>query len=285
MEEKLKEKSRAYLLLFIAVIAMGSASLIIKLTSAPPLIIATYRLLISSVILLFLNGRKIEHVKSSLPFLMISGLCLGIHFYSWISALFLTSVANAVVLVNTSPIFIAIFSFIFEKKSPSKKFFLSFVFAILGIVLITKSGLTLKIGKGEILSIIGAITFAIYLYMGRYISDDISVSTYITSVYFISGVILLFASLFLGLPFTGYTLDTYIKFLLLALVPQLIGHSLANYAIRVLPPTSTSIVLIGETVIATIFAVIFLHESINSYQLLGMFMIIISILYSASEEK
>lgn len=277
------EKEKAYLFLLIGITAMASASLIIRLTPAPPLIIASYRLLFASFFLLILNYKNLKIPKNKFM-LFSAGVSLGVHFYSWITALFLTTVANAVVLVNTSPIFISILTYIFEKKKPTNRFFFSFVLVILGIILITINQISLRFGKGEFLSILGAITFAIYLYIGRYLSKEINVSSYITSVYLIAGISLLLITIIRKIPLTGYPIKTYLNFLLLALIPQLIGHSSANYAIRILPPSSTSIILIGETVIATIFAFIFLKESLVIPQIIGMLIIILGIFYSSREK-
>jgi len=277
------EKEKAYLFLLIGITAMASASLIIRLTPAPPLIIASYRLLFASFFLLILNYKNLK-IPQNKFMLFSAGVSLGVHFYSWITALFLTTVANAVVLVNTSPIFISILTYIFEKKKPTNRFFFSFVLVILGIILITINQISLRFGKGEFLSILGAITFAIYLYIGRYLSKEINVSSYITSVYLIAGISLLLITIIRKIPLTGYPIKTYLNFLLLALIPQLIGHSSANYAIRILPPSSTSIILIGETVIATIFAFIFLKESLVIPQIIGMLIIILGIFYSSREK-
>lgn len=277
------EKEKAYFFLLIGITAMASASLIIKLTSAPPLVIASYRLLFASIFLLIINYKNLTIPKNKFT-LLFAGISLGIHFYSWITALFLTSVANAVVLVNTSPIFISILTYIFEKKKPTKSFFLSFILVLLGVILITINQLSLKFEKGELLSIVGAITFAVYLYIGRYLSKSISVTSYITLVYLIAGVSLFLITFIRRIPITGYAPKTYLNFLLLAIIPQLIGHSSANYAIRILPPTSTSIILIGETVIATIFAFFFLKESLFISQIIGMLIIILGIFYSSLEK-
>ena len=278
------EKEKAYIFLLIGITAMASASLIIRLTSAPPLIIASYRLLIASLILFIINKNHIR-IPKNIPILLLAGISLGIHFYTWISALFLTSVANAVVLVNTSPIFISLLTYIYEKRKPTKKFFFSLFLILIGIILITNNKLSLRFGKGELFAILGAVTFAFYLYIGRYLSSDLNVSSYITLVYFIGGITLLISALLLRIPLIGYPINIYVNFLLLALIPQLIGHTSANYAIRILSPNLTSIILIGETVIATIFAFIFLKEKISLLQTLGIIFIITGILYSSLEEK
>lgn len=281
----MKEKEKAYFLLMIGVIAMSTASLFIRLTSAPPLIIATWRLIISSAILLLIFRRKIKIDKEILPLLILSGISLGVHFYTWISSVFLTSIANAVVLVNTNPLFIILFTFLIDRKKPPLYYFLSLFFVLLGIVLITNNTLNITLGKGEIFAIIGGFCVALYLFIGQKLSHKISLVSYISSVYSISAIFLFIVSLFSPYPILNYPPKTYINFLLLALIPQLIGHSSANYALRILPATSVALVILGENVFATLFAYIFLKESIILQQGIGMAIITLAIMYNSMKER
>lgn len=281
----MREKERAYILLLIGILAMSTASLFIRLAQAPSLIVATYRLIFSSLILLIIYRKKIKIEKNILPFLIISGISLGIHFYTWISSVYLTSVANAVVLVNTNPLFIILFTILFDKKRPPLYYFISLFFVLLGMFLITSKSLEFKLGLGEIFAIIGGFSVAVYLYIGQKLSNKISLISYISSVYSFSAIFLFIISLFAPYPLFGYSLKNYLYFLLLALIPQLIGHSSANYALRILPASSVALIILGENVFATIFAYIFLKESISLNQALGMIIITLAIMYNSIKEK
>lgn len=281
----MKAKERAYTLLLIGTLAMSTASLFIRLAQAPPLIIATFRLIISSLILILIYRRKIKIEKSILPLLILSGISLGIHFYTWISSVYLTSVANAVVLVNTNPLFIILFTILIDKKRPPLYYFISLFFVILGMFLITSKSLEFQLGMGEIFAIIGGFSVAVYLYIGKRLSKKISLVSYISLVYSVSAIFLFIISLFFPYPFFDYPLKTYFYFLLLALIPQLMGHSSANYALRILPASSVALVILGENVFATILAYIFLKESIFFNQGLGMAIITLAIMYNSLKER
>jgi len=264
---------------------MATASIFIRLAQAPPLIIAVYRLIISSLILGLIYGKKIEFKWDAIPLMIISGISLGIHFYTWISSVLLTSVANAVVLVNTNPIFIVLLSLIIDKKKPPAHYFLSLFFVIIGMILITNNDINLALGKGELLAIIGGFCMAVYLYIGNKVSNKVSFITYITLVYSTASIFLFIITLFSSYPLFNYPLKTYFFILLLALIPQLIGHSSANYAIRILPPSSVALMILGENVFATIFAYIFLKESISLLQAFGMIIISFAIFYNSLKER
>jgi len=281
----MREIERAYILLFIGTIAMSTASLIIRAIQAPPLIIATNRLIISSLILLILYRKRIKIDKNIIPFLIISGISLGIHFYTWISSVFLTSIANAVVLVNTNPLFIVLFNIFIDRKKPPIYYFFSLSFVMLGIFLITSKSLNINLGIGEILALIAGFAMAIYLYIGQKLSHKISLVSYITFVYSFSALLLFIISIFSPFSLFNYSLKTYFYFLLLALIPQLIGHSSANYALRILPASSVALVILGENVFATLFAYIFLKETISLKQAIGMLIITFAIMYNSMKER
>ncbi|MGB9856815.1 MAG: DMT family transporter [Dictyoglomaceae bacterium] len=281
----MEEKKKAYFLLLIGTIAMSTASLFIRLTEAPPLIIATYRLIISSLILLLIYRDRIKIEKSIFLFLILSGLSLGVHFYTWISSVFLTSIANAVVLVNTNPLFVVLFSILFDKKRLPFYYFLSLAFVLFGMILIANNSLNTSLGKGELLALIAGFCMAIYLYIGQKLSEKISLISYIFGVYGTSAIFLFIVTLFSPYPLFSYPLKSYFCFLLLALIPQLLGHSSVNYALRILPASSVALVILGENVFATFWAYIFLNETISFYQGLGMLMITLAIMYNAMKER
>lgn len=284
-EERMEEKEKAYFLLLMGTIAMSTASLFIRLTEAPPLIIATYRLIISSLILLLIYRDRIKIEKNIFPFLILSGISLGVHFYTWISSVFLTSVANAVVLVNTNPLFVVLFSILFDKKKLPFYYFLSLVFVLFGMILIANNSLNTSLGKGELFALIAGFCMAIYLYIGQKLSEKVSLISYIFGVYGIAAIFLFVTTLFSPYPLFPYSLKSYFYFLLLALIPQLLGHSSVNYALRILPASSVALVILGENVFATFWAYIFLNEAISFYQGLGMLMITLAIMYNAMKER
>jgi drug/metabolite transporter (DMT)-like permease len=156
---------------------------------------------------------------------------------------------------------------------------------MLGIFLITSKSLNINLGIGEILALIAGFAMAIYLYIGQKLSHKISLVSYITFVYSFSALLLFIISIFSPFSLFNYSLKTYFYFLLLALIPQLIGHSSANYALRILPASSVALVILGENVFATLFAYIFLKEIISLKQAIGMLIITFAIMYNSMKER
>jgi drug/metabolite transporter (DMT)-like permease len=92
---------------------------------------------------------------------------------------------------------------------------------------------------------------------------------YSTLTYTTAAILLVGAVLAAGETFSGYSQRTYAVFVLLALVPQLIGHTAINRSLGQLPAIIVSLVILSEPVGATILAAIFLDEQPTLLQLAG----------------
>ncbi|MHB1119648.1 MAG: DMT family transporter, partial [Bellilinea sp.] len=113
-----------------------------------------------------------------------------------------------------------------------------------------------------------------YMLVGRQVRPVLSLISYTFWVYSISAAALLFLIAFSGQPMTGYSTKTYLWFALLALIPQVIGHSSFNWALKYLPAAFVSLALLGEPVGTTILAVIFLREDPGAMEIIGGAMIL-----------
>src|SRR4030043_867125 len=218
------------ILLFIGIIAVSTASIFIKLCDAPALIISTYRMVLASLILMpWASYQKVWKgwEKKDVAWLIFSGILLSLHFSSWVASLKYTSVASSVVLVTTHPIFVGIGSRIFLKEPLKLSLIFGIILSVLGSGLIGYGDMVLSkealVGDG--LSLLGAIAAAVYLLVGRKMRKDQGLLSYIFPVYSTAGLILIILALIFQRPFFGYSGSTYLFLFLLALFPQLIGHT------------------------------------------------------------
>ena len=290
-----------------AILAVSTASIFIRFAQreAPSLVIAALRLTFASLILapLALTRHRVELralTRSDLLLGLLSGVFLAIHFATWISSLEYTSVASSVVLVSTGPLWVALLSPIFLKEPLSRPVLLGMLLALLGgtIIglgdscqldggLVCPSLLQFVQGKaffGNFLALVGAWAVAGYLIIGRKLRAGMSLVPYIFVVYGIAALILLGIMFAAGQHPTGYSPLTYIWMLLLALVPQLIGHSTYNWALRYLPAALVSITTLGEPVGSAILAYFILSEVPTLLTILGGVLILAGI-YLASRIK
>ena len=280
--------------LSVGIIAISFASIFIKFCNdVPSLMIATYRLCLSSIILLIIaqgRGIRFSGLKKRQIFIgMLGGLFLALHFSVWISSLKYTSVASSVVLVTTNPIFVGLFSYLFLREKQSIELIIGIILSFSGsIVLATGDsglqGFSIQNSSfllGDSLALIGAIMASGYLMVGSKLREQMDVLSYTTIVYSFSALFLLIASMLMSINFTGYKTGSYIYMILLAIIPQLIGHTAINWALKHLKTSMVAVTILGEPIGASILAYLVFQESIKSLQFMGIALIFLAIIISS----
>lgn len=270
-----------YPILALGVVAMAFAAVLIRLADSPPLVTAAYRLGIAVVVLAPVVFWKARADLRRLPmrdFLLAvaAGLFLSLHFGLWITSLDYTTVASSVVLVTATPIFVAVASYLLFREKITARIVLGIGISIAGAVVIgyanwQAGGQSLL---GSALSLGGAVAVAGYLLIGRGLRKRMGLLVYIFLSYTAAAVFLLTAVLVTGQPLGGYAGDTYLMFLLLALGPQLLGHSSLNWALKYMPATMVTIAVLGEPVGATILAALMLGELPATLEIVGGMLIL-----------
>jgi drug/metabolite transporter (DMT)-like permease len=281
--------ARLFLLLPIGIIAISTASIFIKLCDAPALIIATYRMVLSSLILIpFASYHRVWKGwrRNEIGWLILSGFFLSLHFAFWIASLKYTSVASSVVLVSTNPIFVGIGAWLFLKEGFGLNLISGIILSVLGSLMISYGdmGLSKEALMGDGLALLGALTASGYLLVGRKMRKDQDLIAYIYPVYSTAGLVLILLSLIFQKPFSGYSVSTYLFLFLLALVPQLIGHTTFNWALKYLPTSMVAIALLGEPVGSTILAYLILGEALTPFKVMGGILIFAGILVALKRE-
>jgi drug/metabolite transporter (DMT)-like permease len=284
---------KAYGVLALGVVIASWASILIRWAGeASPLVIAAGRLVLASAILTpvaLATGayRELRALgRRDLLLAVLSGAALAIHFASWISSLSLTTVASSVVLVATSPIFVGLASHFFLGERVSRLAAGGIIVAVIGSVFIGYGdfGLSRQALMGDLLALVGALMTTAYLLLGRRLRRRLSILAYVWPVYCTAALVLTAICLLTGQPFGGYAPVTYWMFLLLAVGPQLLGHSSFNYALGYLSTSLVAVAALGEPVGATILAYLLLEEAPAGTALIGGFLILIGIALSVWEE-
>jgi len=272
---------KPYITLFVGVLAVSFAATFIRLADAPPLVIATYRLAIASIILIPIAAIK---SRRSLPqlsrqdilLILLSSVFVALHFGLWITSLSYTSIASSVVLVTAHPAFVAVISYFLWGERLNKLTIGGIVVAFIGVIFINYSGLTFGTQAivGNLLALIGGFAMGAYLIVGRQLRARIDILSYLTILYTCSAVILLVATVLSGHSLFGYSPTTYLMLILLALVPQLIGHTSINLAVRLIPVTFVSVAILGEPVGAALLGSIILGEIPTANEIAGGFLML-----------
>ncbi len=282
---------RPYLVLALGLAAVSTAVLFIRFAQAdgvPSLAIAAVRLTLSTLVLLPVALTRHRPALRALParswwLVAVSGVFLGVHFATWISSLQFTTVANSTVFVSASPIFVALIARLFLRETLSTNTVFGLFVAVGGSVIIAFSDACTWEGGcrplsealqggtllGDGLALVGAAAVAVYLVIGRRVRQGLDLVPYITLTYGAAAISLLVACLATGTPILGYVPGAYFWLALLALVPQTIGHTSFNWALKHLPATFVSVATLGEPILSSALALVVLQETPTPIKLVG----------------
>jgi drug/metabolite transporter (DMT)-like permease len=271
--------------LLVSIVAVSTASILIRMSGAPPLAIATYRLAFATLILLpfyIRSGGPSRLAASSardILTLIAVGVVLAIHFGSWITSLSLTSVASSVLFVHVDPIFVAVVSHFYLGDKIGQGTLIGIIVAFIGTAIIAfgDAGVGDASLLGDLLALIGAIMLGLYILAGRRLRQSLDLVSYVTPVYASSAVTLALSSAVTGTSLWPYPNRELLLFLAIALIPMIFGHTLYNWTLKWLSAPLVSISLLGEPVGATILAYLLLDEAPPVLTLLGGVLILLGI--------
>jgi len=268
-----------YLVLATGVVAVSWAAVLIREADAPALVIAAYRLGLAALpagTLALATGRSRLAEGASWAWPVLAGGFLALHFAFWIASLQQTSVVTSVVLVTTNPLFVGLASpFLLRERVPAATW-AGIGVASLGAATMAAEDFGEGVGAvvGDVYALLGAVFGAAYLMMGRRARPQMSWLRYIGAVYPVAAVLLLASVLVAGEPLTGYSAKTFLMFGLLALVPQLIGHSAINWALGYVPAALVAVAILGEPVGATALAAFILKETPSGVEVAGALLVL-----------
>jgi drug/metabolite transporter (DMT)-like permease len=296
------------LVLAFGILAVSSASIFVRYAQeyAPSLVIAAWRLSVAALILTPLTLKRERVVlralrRGELALALLSGIFLALHFATWISSLEFTTVASSAVLVTTTPLWVALVSPFFLKEPITRPILLGMLLALTGSIIIGLSdtctwqaGSLLCPGMGEVLqgraflgdllALAGAIFAAAYVIIGRKLRGNLTLLIYIFLVYGAAAIVLVGMMLLAREPAFGYPPITYLWLLLLAIIPQLLGHSSFNWALKYVSAAYVAVTLLGEPIGATILAYFLLDEAPTGTKVFGAILILTGIFIATRVE-
>ena len=279
-------------ILLIGIFGVSTGSIFARLADAPALVTAAYRVGLASLILVPLAAWKAWDELRGLSFhdirlAVLSGFFLALHFATWISSLDYTAIANSVVLVNTIPLWVGLFTPLIAKDRLARATRISIIVSVAGGVIIgfgdfATGGLALL---GDLLAVSGAICAAVYLLIGRNLRRKLSLISYVALCYGSAAIFLWLVVLGLKLPLTGYSTQTVAAFWAMALISQIMGHSSYNWALKWFSAGFVAVALLGEPIGATLMAYFIFDEGLTWSKFIGGLFILSAIYLAATGEK
>lgn len=271
----LQNRILPYAALAVGISALSLSAMFVRWADAPGPVTGFYRLLISTLLLtpLFLRQQKqfapIDKKYLHLP--LAGGLLTAFDFAFWNSSLKFTTAANATLLGNTAPLWVALAALLIFHEKLKGVFWAGLILALTGAALVMGSDFLTHptLGLGDIMASIAAIFYAAYQLVtqrGRVHIDPFRY-TWLVGVSATFGMLIM--NLVLGNPFTGFSTQTWVTFFLTAIVSQMIGYLAVTYALGHLPAFVVAPTMIVQPILTAILAIPLLNEIPSSIQIIG----------------
>jgi drug/metabolite transporter (DMT)-like permease len=273
-----------YIALLMGIICLSFSAMFGKWANAPGPVIGFYRIGLATIILLpvFLYRKYKYRMKFPLAILLfplLGGIFTALDHGTWNSSLRFTSAANATLLGNTAPLWVALFAWLVFRQKLRGLFWVGLLLALGGAVIVLGSDFILhpSIGMGDMLAIAAGVFYAGYFLVTEVGRKKLDTLSYVWIVDLIAAITLLMISLGMNMPLTGYPPKTYMAFLGAALVSQVGGYLSIGYALGHLPASIVSPTLIGQPVVTALLAIPLLGEALRTEQLLGGLFVLVGI--------
>ncbi len=253
-------------LLAIGVAAVSLSSILLRLADAPPLAAAFYRNAIAAAILFPLAfARHREEIRSltrrQWGIATLAGALLALHFATWIPSLSYTTVAASTVLVTSQPVWVALIARVLGDRV-TRSAVVGIGLSLVGAAIISGGdfGVSSRAAFGDLLAIAGAVTAAGYFLSGRNLRQELALVPYVSICYTTCAALLAGAMLVSSTPFSGYDGKVWLLFVLMAIVPQIMGHTVFNYLLAEVEAAVVAIAVTAEPVGASLLALALFHE-------------------------
>ena len=278
------QKTNYFLMLSSGAMLIGFAPVFVKWSTLSPSAILFWRMLLALPLLLIfnlcINKKILFHVKSSktILFTAIASLAFTIDLILWHYSMNITSVSNATIIVNSAPVFVALLAFLFFKEKPSKGFGLSFLITyigIFGLIIFSKNYISGKI-LGDILCMIAALGYAIYLLVISKLGKETSLNIIFYTTFFCC-LFSFFTMLYESKLYIPSTSFDWMNLFLLAFLCQFGGQFLITYGIGNISPSNGSVGLLMQPLTATILAAFIFSEILNLAQIIFVLITLVGI--------
>jgi drug/metabolite transporter (DMT)-like permease len=275
--------------LAVAVLAVAHGAIFVRLAGeAPAPSIAAWRLTLATAIVLPVVSWRIRSgfpaidARTMLLLVVAGGLLAG-HFATWIASLDYTSISNSVVLVSTSPLWVALLGRLSGALQLSRRMIWAVILSVIGALLIGAG--SMRVGmttlKGDLLALAGAVCMGSYLLVAQRIQRTLDFGPYVLLVYGVAATFLWGAALASGEAVRGFGAATWWALAGIALVSQVIGHSGYNWSLRHLRPDFVAVTLLGEPLLASLLGLVLFGERIPEATLAGGAVILAAIAMAA----
>lgn len=268
----------------VGVLATGFSALFVRWAAAPGPVTGFYRMALASLALapfavLRRSGRQ-AWPRQGVLLAVLGGLSLALDLALWNTSVNMTRAANATLLGNTAPLWVALVAWLLFHERLTPRFWFGLFVTLVGAAAVAGADflLNLQFGWGDLLGLSAGLFYAGYYLCTQRGREHLDPLQYVWATGTVSAVLLLAISTAMRLPITGYPAQSYLAFLGAALVTQVLGYVSVAYALGHLPASIVSPSMVGQPLVTALLGIPLLGEWLSPVQWLGGAAVLVGIL-------
>lgn len=257
------EAAEPWLRLGVAILATSSSAILVRYAEgAPALALAFWRCALGALCLAPWARARLPGMtlrQYLLP--MLAGAFLAVHFGTWISSVGLTTVASAILLVSTTPIFVATAERMLFGTRLTRRGWAGIVLAIAGVGAVGGGDFAGGSIAGDGLALAGAVAAAGYLMAGQRARLELGTLEYAAVAYGCAAALLGVVCGLARVPLWGWSGRTWLVVAGMVAGPQLLGHTMINFVLKAFDATTVTVTVMLEPVVTIVLAYFLLGET------------------------
>ncbi|GAB3933237.1 DMT family transporter [Mucilaginibacter myungsuensis] len=267
--------------LVIGIICIAFSPIFVKLAGADAVASAFYRILIAWVLLApyCIIKQKLKIAPKDMWLALLAGVVFASDIAVWNTSILMISATVSTLLANLAPVWVGLMSFIFLRKRSGWLFWLGTFVAIGGMLVLVgfQDLINLKFNLGIVLAVTASLLYSIYIMLTKGLLQRVDTITFMFYNMLGSAIFLLAVGMVRGVEMIHFATNTWLNFIGMGAICQLLGWLTINYAIGKLQATKTSVALLSQTVFTAIFAAIMLNEKLAAKEVIGSVVVLAGI--------
>lgn len=265
-----------FVALFMGGFFIGLAAIFFRLSEMSPSWAVFYRMLFALplviILCLYIPSKtpsfKLKHRQSYL-ISFIAALAFTLDLTGWHWGLNLTTISNATIIVNTAPIWVALYGILFLKESWRPFFLVPVILTYFGITGLVTSfeGFSLRANLGDVISFIASLLYALYLICLSRLGGEHPFKIIFYTTFFCC-LISLPLALYESPNFLPESGTQLFYLVCLGAISQFLGQSLITFSMPRIKLSLGSIGLLMQPITATIFGAWIFSEYLTLLQIL-----------------
>jgi len=281
-----------YLALGIGLIVLAWGALLIRWADAPGLVTSFYRNSIAALVLVIpclwlLSNDNLSLGSSNTRLAIWAGVFYGIDVGLHAVGVNLIGATIPTVLANTAPIWVGLGAMLFFREQLGLGFWLGLTLAMIGAVMLANVDqlYDLAQSKGSFYGLLAGVFYAAFVLVSQKARDNMNPFSFLCIAFASAGCTTGLIAIVFQQPITGYSMLTYMIFIVYGAVVQVGGWLCVTYALGKLSASTVAPILLMQAVVTGVLAHIFLGEQLNYVQYLGGVAVLCGVFVVQRERK